>query len=151
MVVEAAEHSPRRKRTSPSATEIALLAVGLAALAFAAGAGGWVLGRESKSSAARTVTVTATTAPTTTRAAAKGNPAAGKAIFANAGCGSCHTLKAAGASGTVAPNLDQANLSPAAIIGWVTDGKGNMPAFKDQLNRKQIADLAAFIARPVSP
>ena len=30
----------------------------------------------------------------------------GKAVFASAGCGGCHTLKAAGATGTVGPNLD---------------------------------------------
>ena len=30
----------------------------------------------------------------------------GKAIFASAGCASCHTLKDAGAKGNVGPNLD---------------------------------------------
>ena len=33
--------------------------------------------------------------------------AAGKLVFQNSGCGSCHTLAAAGATGTVGPNLDQ--------------------------------------------
>jgi mono/diheme cytochrome c family protein len=141
------------KRASPTATEIGLLAVGLAALAFAAAAGGWSLGRGSKSSAVRTVTVGRTaTAPaaTTHTGATTGNPAAGKVAFVSAGCGSCHTLKAAGAAGTVGPNLDQANLSSSAIIDWVTNGKGNMPSFKAQLSRKQIADLAAFVAQPAS-
>ena len=32
----------------------------------------------------------------------------GKAIFASAGCGSCHTLKAAASTGNVGPNLDAA-------------------------------------------
>ena len=32
---------------------------------------------------------------------------AGKAVFASNGCASCHTLKAAGASGTVGPDLDK--------------------------------------------
>ena len=31
----------------------------------------------------------------------------GSAVFASAKCGGCHTLKAAHASGTVGPNLDQ--------------------------------------------
>jgi len=31
----------------------------------------------------------------------------GGQIFANNGCGSCHTLEAAGSSGTVGPNLDE--------------------------------------------
>ena len=35
-----------------------------------------------------------------------GNIAAGKAVFASAGCASCHTYTLAGSSGTVGPNLD---------------------------------------------
>jgi mono/diheme cytochrome c family protein len=35
------------------------------------------------------------------------SPAAGKIVFQNNGCGSCHTLAAANATGTVGPNLDQ--------------------------------------------
>ncbi|MBV8735597.1 MAG: c-type cytochrome [Solirubrobacterales bacterium] len=36
------------------------------------------------------------------------SPAAGKALFTgSAGCSACHTLAAAGATGTVGPNLDQ--------------------------------------------
>jgi cytochrome c oxidase subunit 2 len=35
-------------------------------------------------------------------------PAAGKAVFTGVGgCGSCHTLAAAGTTGTVGPNLDK--------------------------------------------
>ena len=37
-----------------------------------------------------------------------GDAAAGEAVFASAGCGGCHTLEAAGASGKVGPNLDDA-------------------------------------------
>ena len=45
---------------------------------------------------------------TTTEAGggAEGDAAAGEAVFASAGCGGCHTLEAAGASGAVGPNLD---------------------------------------------
>jgi cytochrome c oxidase subunit II len=47
--------------------------------------------------------------PTSSGAAASGadtSPAAGKAIFTgSAGCGSCHTLAAAGTTGTIGPNL----------------------------------------------
>jgi cytochrome c oxidase subunit 2 len=32
---------------------------------------------------------------------------AGKAVFDSEGCGSCHTLKAAGASGKIGPDLDK--------------------------------------------
>jgi len=34
-------------------------------------------------------------------------PGAGKSIFASNGCGSCHTLKAAGATGKIGPDLDK--------------------------------------------
>ncbi|MGZ4354360.1 MAG: c-type cytochrome, partial [Gaiellaceae bacterium] len=58
--------------------------------------------------ATTTTSAATTTAPaTTTSAAAQGDATAGKAVFASAGCGGCHTLKAAGSSGTVGPNLDQ--------------------------------------------
>jgi cytochrome c2 len=36
----------------------------------------------------------------------KGDPTKGKAVFASSGCGSCHTLAAAGTKGVVGPNLD---------------------------------------------
>jgi len=36
-----------------------------------------------------------------------GGAAAGKAVFANNGCGACHTLKAAASTGTVGPDLDK--------------------------------------------
>jgi mono/diheme cytochrome c family protein len=35
-----------------------------------------------------------------------GDVNAGKAVFASAGCAGCHTLSAAGATGSVGPNLD---------------------------------------------
>ena len=40
--------------------------------------------------------------------------ARGKAVFASAGCGACHTLAAAGAAASVGPNLDQRQ--PAATL-----------------------------------
>ena len=36
-----------------------------------------------------------------------GGAAAGKAVFANNGCGGCHTLQAAKATGKVGPDLDK--------------------------------------------
>jgi cytochrome c oxidase subunit 2 len=42
------------------------------------------------------------------KSAASGRPGqAGKAVFASNGCASCHTLKAAGATATVGPDLDK--------------------------------------------
>ena len=71
----------------------------------------------------------------------------GKAIFAEAGCGGCHTLDAAGASGTVGPNLDDAKPSKELVIDRVTNGKGAMPAFKDSYSAEQIAAVADYVSK----
>jgi mono/diheme cytochrome c family protein len=74
-----------------------------------------------------------------------GNATAGKAVFTSAGCVGCHTLKAAGATGTVGPNLDQAKPPLSLVVTRVTHGAGAMPNFSGQLSTKQIADVAAFV------
>ena len=87
--------------------------------------------------------------PATTEAAPSapaGDAAAGEAVFASAGCGSCHTLEAAGASGAVGPNLDDAKPDEALVVERVTNGMGVMPSFADQLSEKQIQDVAAYVA-----
>jgi len=78
--------------------------------------------------------------------AAKGDAAAGKQVFETAGCKSCHTLKDAGATGTVGPNLDEAKPPAALVVDRVTNGKGVMPSFSGQLSTKQIADVAAYVS-----
>ena len=85
--------------------------------------------------------------PTTTEVAGAptGDPAAGEAVFASAGCGGCHTLEAAGATGTVGPNLDEAKPEQALVIDRVTHGKSVMPSFAGQLSEKQIQDVAAYV------
>jgi len=88
------------------------------------------------------------TVPTTPQA--KGDPAAGKQVFETAGCKSCHTLKDAGASGTVGPNLDQAKPPKELVVERVTSGKGVMPSFSGQLSAKQIADVAAYVVQATS-
>ncbi len=85
------------------------------------------------------------TVPTTP--AVKGDPTAGKQVFATAGCKSCHTLKDAGATGTVGPNLDDAKPPLSLVIDRVTNGKGVMPSFSGQLSEKQIADVAAYVVQ----
>jgi cbb3-type cytochrome c oxidase subunit III len=70
----------------------------------------------------------------------------GKSIFAT-NCSSCHTLKAAGATGTVGPNLD--TLKPALTLDvvkhQVENGGGAMPPFKGTLTPKQIDAVAKFV------
>ena len=64
-----------------------------------------------------------------------GNAAAGKAVFASNGCGSCHTLAAAGATGTIGPDLGK-------IAADATKAGMPLPAFIQQ----SITDPAAFTA-----
>lgn len=71
--------------------------------------------------------------------------AVGRATFTT-NCASCHTLAAAGASGTVGPNLDTVRPDAAAVTAKVTSGGGGMPAFAGRLSRAEIASVAAYVA-----
>jgi cytochrome c6 len=78
---------------------------------------------------------------------ANGDPVAGKTIFKTKGCTACHTLKDAGATGTVGPDLDETHPTLGRAIDRLLNGKGAMPSFKNQLSTKQIADVAAYVVR----
>ena len=71
----------------------------------------------------------------------------GKAIFASAGCGGCHTLAAAGSDGNVGPNLDQSQPSLELAIDRITNGQGGMPSFDGQLSEEQIQAVAEFVTK----
>src|SRR5919201_530450 len=95
---------------------------------------------------------------------AKGDPAAGKKLYASNGCAGCHTFKPAGSTGKVGPDLD--NLAADAKKAnqgaldqytaesiknpgaYVVPGfpNGVMPTFS-QLSDQQIADLVAFLTQ----
>ena len=75
----------------------------------------------------------------------KGDPKKGSSIFASSGCGSCHTLAAANATGTVGPNLDQLKPDYRAVTAQVTNGGAAMPSFKSRLSAQQIADVSAYV------
>ena len=75
-----------------------------------------------------------------------GDPIAGKKVFATAGCGSCHTLQAAGSEGQVGPNLDDASPSYDHAVERVNDGKGQMPSFRNTLSETEIRDVAAYVS-----
>ena len=55
-----------------------------------------------------------------------------------------HAL-AAGTSGTVGPNLDDAQPSYELAVERITLGQGGMPSFQDQLEPQQIADVAQYV------
>jgi cytochrome c6 len=98
---------------------------------------------------AQTVVGTTPTQPTETvpPGYSNGDPAAGKEIFTTKGCTSCHTLKDAGATGTVGPNLDEVKPTLGRAVDRLLNGKGAMPSFKSQLSQKQIADVAAYVVK----
>ena len=73
--------------------------------------------------------------------------AAGATVFKTAGCGSCHTLKAAGAGGQIGPNLDTARPGFDTVRARVEAGGGGMPSFAGRLSPQQIRDVAAFVAK----
>ena len=80
----------------------------------------------------------------------KGDPAAGKAVFASSACGGCHTLAAAGSTGNVGPNLDEKKPPTELVVERVTLGKSPMPKFGGQLTDQQIADVAAYVVKSTS-
>ncbi len=75
-----------------------------------------------------------------------GNAKNGPAVFAVAGCGTCHTLKDAGSSGGGGPDLDDLMPSLGDIENQVYNGGGGMPPFGGQLTNQQIADVAAYVS-----
>lgn len=88
---------------------------------------------------------------------APGGP--GGQVFANNGCGACHTLKAAESSGTTGPDLDDElpGQSPAEISKSITDPgakitsgfpSGVMPAtFGDTIDAKDLKLLVDFLVK----
>ena len=72
-------------------------------------------------------------------------PTDGESIFIQ-NCGGCHTLAAAGTTGTVGPNLDDAKPSKDLVVTRVTNGMGAMPPFKDVLNEQQINAVADYVS-----
>jgi mono/diheme cytochrome c family protein len=78
----------------------------------------------------------------------QGDPVAGKTVFAQSGCGGCHTLAAAGATGNVGPNLDRVKPGQALVRTFVqngsTSGGISMPAFAN-MSQTDLNNVAAFV------
>jgi len=124
-----------------------LLAVLVTALGLAAaGCGGGEEATPTPETVVGTLSQETTTEAATTGETPEGDATAGKAVFASAGCGGCHTLADAGTNGNVGPNLDDAKPDAVLVTDRVTNGQGVMPSFKDQLSEKQIADVAAYVS-----
>jgi mono/diheme cytochrome c family protein len=78
------------------------------------------------------------------QAGAGAQPRSGKQIFTAEGCGGCHTLAAAGASGTAGPNLDELRPDAAAVEAKVPGGGGSMPSF--DLPAPELHALAQYVS-----
>jgi cytochrome c553 len=98
-----------------------------------------VFGKESETTPAAAAATPAATPPS------NANADAGKQVFVTAQCGGCHTMKAAGSTGEIGPNLDQLKPNFGVIVHQVEVGGGPMPAFKGQLSDQQIQDVAAYV------
>jgi len=87
----------------------------------------------------------------------QGDPAAGREIFLDQGCGSCHTFSAAGTNATLGPNLDETlqGKDPGYVREAIVEpnkeiASGYQPNvmpddFGQKLTPKQIDDLVAFL------
>lgn len=142
---------PKRNPSFPRRLDVYIL---VSALLFVAqmGAVVWVTGTQEVEEAHATEgaggegTATEGGEGTTTEPAAGGDAEAGKQVFASAKCGSCHTLADAGASGAVGPSLDASKPPASLVVERVTNGRGAMPAFADELSETQIEDVAAYVS-----
>jgi len=61
-------------------------------------------------------------------------------------CKLCHTLAAAGATGTIGPSLDELKPDADRVTRAVKQGVGVMPPF-EALTDEQVAVLARYVAR----
>jgi mono/diheme cytochrome c family protein len=89
--------------------------------------------------------------------AEEGDPARGKTVFADTGCGGCHTFEAAGTDATVGPNLDETlqGKDAAYIEEAITDPNKEVASgfapnvmpqnYGSELDTQQLADLVAFL------
>jgi cytochrome c2 len=92
-----------------------------------------------------------TAAPTTT---ALTEHESGRAVFVRMGCGSCHTLAAAGSAGSIGPNLDErlGRHTRASLIAQITaprsdaDGFDMMPTdFGSRMSAGELDSLVRFL------
>lgn len=126
---------------------LSVIAVGLLGAVVLAACGSQGVATPTPVTTIGTLTTPTTTFPIVPAEKLTGNTTKGTAVFASAGCGSCHTLAAAHATGTVGPNLDSLKPDYRAVTAQVTNGGAQMPSFKSTLNTQQIADVAAYVVK----
>jgi hypothetical protein len=67
-------------------------------------------------------------------------------LFSKEGCASCHTLIAAGATGTVGPDLSYLNPTIAVVVSKLLSGGGGMPSYRGAFSRSQLAMFAYWVS-----
>ncbi len=70
----------------------------------------------------------------------------GERVFTDSGCGSCHTFGPAGSDGRAGPNLDDAQITPAAAATVIRKGASGMPGYASGLSDAEILAVARFVA-----
>jgi mono/diheme cytochrome c family protein len=107
-----------------------------------------LIGAEKDEPAAPAATATATPSEAGTPAATEtaAPEADGREVFASAGCGNCHTLAAADATGASGPDLDDLSPDAASVEAVVKSGSGSMPSFEGDLSADEIKAVAQFVA-----
>ncbi len=75
-----------------------------------------------------------------------GNIATGKKVYI-AFCGKCHALKAAGAQGTLGPNLDQDAVTYTRVVTAIEEGVGGIQAeyVLRSVTFKEVYDVAKYV------
>jgi mono/diheme cytochrome c family protein len=97
-----------------------------------------------------TRTVLAGLALALTPPAGLANDELGRKVFmevAQPPCALCHTLEAAGASGSIGPSLDELKPDKERVAQMVRQGAGAMPAFEGKLTPEQIEAVAGYVAK----
>lgn len=76
--------------------------------------------------------------------------ALGRQVFieqAQPSCSLCHSLREAGASGIIGPDLDQLKPSVERVAAAVQGGVGVMPSFAASLSAEQVEAVAHYVAQ----
>jgi mono/diheme cytochrome c family protein len=143
----------RKPNPSPAAVEGAIVLVALA-LAFAAGAVGWVVGN-SMGESSKAATAGGGTTTTTASATVDPHVAAGGHIFVQFACAQCHGEQGEGGVSPDVPSLTNVaqQLTPAQLRHIIDHGLGEsanptkpyMPVWGQVISSTQVSDLIAYL------
>jgi mono/diheme cytochrome c family protein len=134
--------APRRRPWS----RVGVIGVPVLALLLAIGVGVFLGVRSSRTSDVIATPTVATTATTDTTQTAQTTAQTPKELFLDT-CATCHTLAAAGATGGIGPNLDQARPTRQRVLNQIRTGalSGVMPA--NLLTGTDADRVAAYVAQ----